>query len=164
MKSTTNTNANTVNTNTNKATRNTPKSFGYTAAEWKQVTYDAYLSYVAFMNGKIKPSMVLERLNPLFSKCGYTLNYTNLTAILTVRMASFGTDHGEIARKIKSITTFRDFLRGGYADVVTAPLHFNAGKAPKAPAPKKAPKAKAPTKKELLAQLEELKAQLAAIA
>lgn len=153
-----------TNTNTNRATRNTPKDFGFTATEWKQATYEAYLSYVSFMNGKIKPALVLERLNPLFTKCGYTLNYTNLTAILTVRMASFGTDKGETARKIKSITTFRDFLRGGYADVVTAPLHFNAGKAPKAPAAKKATKAKEPTKKELLAQLEELKAQLAAIA
>lgn len=153
-----------TNTNTNKSTRTEVKSLGYSAAEWKQATYDAYLSYVAFMNGKIKPSEVLARLNPLFTKCGYALNYTNLTAILTVKMASFGTDKGEIARKIKSVTTFRDFLRGGYADVVAAPLHFNAGKAPKAPAPKKATKAKEPTKKELLAQLEELKAQLAAIA
>lgn len=159
MKSNTTTTNTTVNTN-----RQEVKAMGFTSSEWKQETYDAYIVYVNFMNGKVQPKTVLQKLSPLFEKCGYKLTYTNLTAILTIKMATFGKIEGEYARKIKSISTFRNFLRGDYKDVVAAPLVYNAGKIPETKAKKSGKSTKKssknPTKAELEAQIAELKAKL----
>lgn len=86
---------------------------------------------------------------------------------LTVKMTAFGKDKGEVAKKVKSISTFRAFVKGGWKDVQVAPVHSNAGKNPAEV--KTSTKAKKPTKAELEAKADadakriaELEALLAA--
>lgn len=130
------------------------------AREFKQMSYDAYLAYVAYIEGAKSADETVIALSPIMSAYGFTLTIDNLGNTLTVKMTAFGRDKGEEAKKVKSIATFRSFIKGGWAEVVAAPTHSNAGKAPSAPAAKK-PGAK--TKADLEAELAELKAQLAAL-
>jgi len=137
-----------------------------TAQEFKQASYDAYLSYVAFIEGKQTISETVEALSPLMSKYGFTLTVDNLANLLTVKMTAFGKDKGEQAKKVKSISTFRAFVKGGWQDVSAAPVHYSAGKNP---ADAKPSKSKSATKAELeaanaalLKELEALRAAQAA--
>ena len=134
-----------------------------TAQEFKQKSYDAYLSYVAFIEGKQTISETVEALSPLMSKYGFTLTVDNLANLLTVKMTAFGKDKGEQAKKVKSISTFRAFVKGGWQDVSAAPVHYSAGKNP---ADVKPSKPKSATKAELeaanAALLKELEALRAA--
>ena len=155
MKNTTTTS--TANTNTSTMS----------AQEFKQKSYDAYLAYVAFIEGQKSISETVEALSPLMSAYGFTLTVDNLANLLTVRMTAFGKDKGEQAKKVKSISTFRAFVKGGWQDVAAAPVHSNAGKNPADV--KQTTKAKGPTKAELeeknaalLAELEALRAAAAA--
>ena len=84
-----------------------------TAQEFKQASYDAYLSYVAFIEGKQDSTTTVEALSPLMSKYGFALTVDNLANLLTVKMTAFGKDKGEQAKKVKSISTFRAFVKGG---------------------------------------------------
>ena len=101
-----------------------------TAAEFKQKSYDAYLAYVAFIEGNQGISETVEALSPLMSAYGLELTADNLANLLTVKMTAFGKDKGEQAKKVKSISTFRAFVKGGWQDVAAAPVHSNAGKNP----------------------------------
>ena len=101
-----------------------------TAKEFKQASYDAYLSYVAFIEGKQDAATTVAALAPLMSNYGLTLTVDNLANLLTVKMTAFGKDKGEQAKKVKSIATFRAFVKGGWKDVKAAPVHSNAGKNP----------------------------------
>ena len=101
-----------------------------TAQEFKQASYDAYLSYVAFIEGKQDSTTTVEALSPLMSKYGFALTVDNLANLLTVKMTAFGKDKGEQAKKVKSISTFRAFVKGGWQDVSAAPVHYSAGKNP----------------------------------
>ena len=101
-----------------------------TAKEFKQASYDAYLSYVAFIEGKQDATTTVAALSPLMSTYGLTLTVDNLANLLTVKMTAFGKDKGEQAKKVKSIATFRAFVKGGWKDVKAAPVHSNAGKNP----------------------------------
>ena len=101
-----------------------------TAKEFKQASYDAYLSYVAFIEGKQDAATTVAALSPLMSTYGLTLTVDNLANLLTVKMTAFGKDKGEQAKKVKSIATFRAFVKGGWKDVKAAPVHSNAGKNP----------------------------------
>lgn len=101
-----------------------------TAKEFKQASYDAYLSYVAFIEGKQDAATTVTALSPLMSTYGLTLTVDNLANLLTVKMTAFGKDKGEQAKKVKSIATFRAFVKGGWKDVKAAPVHSNAGKNP----------------------------------
>ena len=134
-----------------------------TAQEFKQASYDAYLSYVAFIEGKQDSTTTVEALSPLMSKYGFALTVDNLANLLTVKMTAFGKDKGEQAKKVKSISTFRAFVKGGWQDVSAAPVHFSAGKNP---ADVKPSKPKSATKAELeaanAALLKELEALRAA--
>lgn len=103
----------------------------------------------------------MEALSPLMSVYGLELTADNLANLLTVKMTAFGKDKGEQAKKVKSISTFRAFVKGGWQDVAAAPVHSNAGKNP-ADA-KSSTKAKKPTKSELEAELDTLRAQMAAM-
>ena len=132
-----------------------------TAAEFKQKSYDAYLAYVKFIEGKQGISETVEALSPLMSDFGLELTAENLANLLTVKMTAYGKDKGEQAKKVKSISTFRAFVKGGWKDVAAAPVHSNAGKNP-ADA-KSSAKGKKPTKAELEAELESLRAQMAAM-
>ena len=129
-----------------------------TAAEFKQKSYDAYLAYVEFIEGKKSITETVEALSPLMTAYGFKLTVDNLANLLTVKMTDFGKDKGEQAKKIKSISTFRAFVKGGWKDVAAAPVHANAGKNP---ADAKPAKSKQPTKADLQAEIEALRAQLA---
>lgn len=153
MSKKTNTTANTTTTNATTTTAT------MTAADFKQKSYDAYLAYVSFIEGKSTIQQTVEAMSELMSAFGFTLTVDNLANLLTVKMTAFGKDKGEQARKVKSISTFRAFVKGGWKDVQNAPVHSNAGKNP---ADAKPAKAKQPTKADLLAELTALRAQLEA--
>ena len=150
-------------TMTKKNTTATTTTSPMTAQEFKLKSYDAYLSYVAFIEGKQTISETVEALSPLMSKYGFTLTVDNLANLLTVKMTAFGKDKGEQAKKVKSISTFRAFVKGGWQDVSAAPVHYSAGKNP---ADVKPSKPKSATKAELeaanAALLKELEALRAA--
>lgn len=130
------------------------------AQEFKQKSYDAYLSYVAFIEGNKSIDETLSDLSPLMTAYGFALTIDNLANVLTVKMTAYGKDKGEQAKKVKSIATFRAFVKGGWAEVTAAPVHSNAGKNPADTASKA--KAKGPTKADLEARVRELEALLSA--
>lgn len=147
---------------TAKTTKNAPATTApMSAQEFKQKSYDAYLSYVAFIEGKKSIDEALSDLSPIMTAYGFTLTMDNLANTLTVKMTAYGKDKGEQAKKVKSIATFRAFVKGGWAEVAAAPVHSNAGKNP-AESVSKA-KAKGPTKADLEAELAAVRAQLAAL-
>lgn len=131
-----------------------------TAQEFKQQSYDAYLAYVAFIEGNKSITETVESLSPLMTAYGFTLTVDNIANLLTVKMTAFGKDKGEVAKKVKSISTFRAFVKGGWKDVEVAPVHSNAGKNPADT--KTTTKAKGPTKADLEARVRELEALLTA--
>lgn len=130
------------------------------AKEFKQASYDAYLAYVAFIEGAKSINDTVAAMSSLMSAYGFTLTVDNIANLLTVKMTAYGKDKGEQAKKVKSIATFRAFVKGGWQDVAAAPVHSNAGKNPADC--KTSEKAKKPTKAELEAQIAALRAQLAA--
>jgi len=152
----------TMKNTTAKTTKTTPAtSAPMTAQEFKQKSYDAYLSYVAFIEGNKSIDETLSDLSPLMTAYGFALTIDNLANTLTVKMTAYGKDKGEQAKKVKSIATFRAFVKGGWAEVAAAPVHSNAGKNP-AESVSKA-KAKGPTKADLEAELAAVRAQRAAL-
>lgn len=145
-----------------KTAKNAPATTApMSAQEFKQKSYDAYLSYVAFIEGNKSIDETLSDLSPLMTAYGFALTIDNLANTLTVKMTAYGKDKGEQAKKVKSIATFRAFVKGGWAEVAAAPVHSNAGKNP-AESVSKA-KAKGPTKADLEAELAAVRAQLAAL-
>lgn len=146
--------------NTNVTTTSTVNATTMSAKEFKQKSYDAYLAYVAFIEGNKSIEETVEAMSPIMSEFGFKLTVSNLANVLTVKMTAFGKDKGEQAKKVKSISTFRAFVKGGWQDVVSAPVHSNAGKNP---ADSKTEKAKKPTKAELEDTVKNLMAQLAAM-
>ena len=132
-----------------------------TAQEFKQASYDAYLSYVAFIEGKQDSTTTVEALSPLMSKYGFALTVDNLANLLTVKMTAFGKDKGEQAKKVKSISTFRAFVKGGWQDVSAPPVHYSAGKNPADAKPSKSKNTV--TKAQLAEQNAALMAELAAL-
>ena len=152
----------TMKNTTVKTTKTAPATTApMSAQEFKQKSYDAYLSYVAFIEGKKSIDETLSDLSPLMTAYGFTLTIDNLANTLTVKMTAFGKDKGEQAKKVKSIATFRSFVKGGWAEVAAAPVHSNAGKNPADSVSKS--KTKAPTKADLEAELAAVRAQLAAL-
>lgn len=138
---------------------NTNKSTAIqSASEFRRQSYDAYLAYVRLIEGKSTVTETVTALAPLAKLYGLTLTAENLVNTLTVKMTSYGKDKGETARKIKSIATFRAYVKGGWRDVAAAPVHANAGKDPSAAKSS----TKKPTKADLEAEIAALKAQLAA--
>lgn len=138
---------------------NTNKSTAIqSAADFRRQSYDAYLAYVRLIEGKSTVTETVTALAPLAKLYGLTLTPENLVNTLTVKMTSYGKDKGETARKIKSIATFRAYVKGGWRDVAAAPVHANAGKDPSAAKSS----TKKPTKADLEAEIAALKAQLAA--
>lgn len=138
--------------------KNTATASTMTAAEFKQKSYDAYLAYVEFIEGKKSIIETVDALSPLMSAYGFVLTADNLANLLTVKMTAYGKDKGEQAKKVKSISTFRAFVKGGWKDVAAAPVHSNAGKNP-ADAKVKST-VKKPTKAELEAEIASLRAKL----
>lgn len=131
------------------------------AKEFKQASYDAYMAYVKLIEGQISLSEALEGMVEVFSEYGYVLTSENMVNTLTVKMTAYGTDHGEKARKVKSIATFRAFIKGGWSEVEDAPVKYSAGKNPAEQKAKKKP-SKAEEIELLKNELAALRAQLRA--
>ncbi len=146
----------------NITTASTTTAATMTAAEFKQESYDAYLAYVEFIEGKKSILETVEALSPLMSAYGFALTVDNLANLLTVKMTAYGKDKGEQSKKVKAISTFRAFVKGGWKDVAAAPVHSNAGKNPADAKAKSA--VKKPTKAELEAEIAALRAKLEASA
>ena len=136
------------------------------AKEFKQASYDAYLSYVKYIEGTLSAADAVTALSPLMAAYGFTLDINNIGSVLTLRMTSYGKLKGEVGRNVKSIATFRAFVKGGWQDVTNAVVHSNAGKNPADAKP--ANKRKTTTKADLEAQnaalLEKLETALAMLA
>lgn len=132
------------------------------AKEFKQASFNAYIQYVALIEGRITAQEAVDYMAPLMAEYGFTLTIENLINTLTVKLTAYGKDKGEQAKKVKSITTFRNFIKGGWAEISAAPVHANAGKNPADAAPSKSSKAKGPTKADLEAENKRLKEMLAA--
>lgn len=128
--------------------------------EFKRRSYTAYLRYVDFIEGNVGICDTVDEMAPLFHAFGFDLTPENICNVLTVKMTAYGTVQGEKARKVKSISTFRAFIKGGWREVEASPVHYSAGKAP-ADKPVKQPR-KAMTKKDLEAEVAALKAALEA--
>lgn len=133
------------------------------AKEFKQQSFNAYLAYVALMEDRATIDETVTAMRPLMSAYGFDLTANNIVNVLTVRMTAYTKEKGEQVRKVKSITTFRAFVKDGWKEVAAARVSSNAGKAPAAPKTK-APKAKKPTKADLEKELAELRAMLEASA
>ncbi len=127
-----------------------------TAKEFREKSYKAYMGYVAFIEGDKSIYDTVDEMSPLMSAFGFALTCDNIANLLTVKMTSYGTDKGEKARKVKSISTFRAFVKGGWQEVQAAPVHSNAGKAP---TEKKSRKTSAERIAELEAQIAALTAK-----
>lgn len=132
------------------------------AKEFKQASFNAYIQYVALIEGRITAQEAVDYMAPLMAEYGFTLTIENLINTLTVKLTAYGKDKGEQAKKVKSITTFRNFIKGGWAEVSAAPVHANAGKNPADAAPSKSSKGKGKTKADLEAEIAQLKAMLSA--
>ena len=146
----------TTTTNTNTNTNTMPMK----SDEFKRRSYTAYLRYVDFIEGNVGICDTVDEMAPLFHVFGFDLTPENICNVLTVKMTAYGTVQGEKARKVKSISTFRAFIKGGWREVEASPVHYSAGKAP-AEKPVKQPR-KTMTKKDLEAEVAALKAALEA--
>lgn len=149
-----------MNTNTMTNTNTNSTAMPMKSDEFKRRSYTAYLRYVDFIEGNVGICDTVDEMAPLFHAFGFDLTPENVCNTLTVKMTAYGTMQGEKCRKIKSIATFRAFIKGGWEEVATAPVHYSAGKAP-ADKPVKQPR-KTMTKKDLEAEVAALKAALEA--
>lgn len=134
--------------------------------EFKRVSYRAYCSYLNLLKREITAQEALETIQPLFRAYGTEITEADFLSVFSFALHVYGKGKsGEKERKVKSITTFRKFVRETISVYRAAKLTGNAGKEP---APLKEKKAKA-TKAELeaalaaqTAQNERLLAELAA--
>ena len=134
---TTNTNTNTNNQkeeitmqNQTQTTQTQKANTALSAKEFKLQSYNAYLAYVALIEGRATAVETVDALAPIMAAYGYTLTVENMLNTLTVKMTAYGKVNGEQAKKVKSIATFRAFVKGGWMEVDTAPTVYNAGKDP----------------------------------
>ena len=105
--------------------KNTTTASTMTAAEFKQKSYDAYLAYVEFIEGKKSIIETVEALSPLMSVYGFALTADNLANLLTVKMTAYGKDKGEQAKKVKSaMQRHRRSVRRGAMFLSAARLNF----------------------------------------
>lgn len=138
--------------------------------EFKRVSYRAYCAYLNLLKGELTAQEALEIIQPLFRAYGTEIAIEDFLSVFSFALHVYGKGKsGEKERKVKSITTFRKFVRETISVYRAAKLTGNAGKEP-APLKEKTPKAKKATKAELEAALaaqaaenERLLAELAAL-
>lgn len=134
--------------------------------EFKRASYRAYCAYLNLLKKEITAQEALEIIQPVFRAYGTEITEADFLPVFSFALHVYGKGKsGEKERKVKSITTFRKFVKETIAVYRAAKLTGNAGKEP---APLKEKKAKA-TKAELeaalaaqTAQNERLLAELAA--
>ena len=138
--------------------------------EFKRASYRAYCAYLNLLKGELSAQEALEQIQPLFRAYGTEIAEEDFLSVFSFALHVYGKGKsGEKERKVKSITTFRKFVRETISVYRTAKLSGNAGKEP-APLKEKKEKAKKATKAELEAALaaqaaenERLLAELAAL-
>lgn len=144
---------------------------GMSTREFKRVSYRAYCAYLNLLKGELSAQEALEIIQPLFHAYGTEIAVEDFLSVFSFALHVYGKGKsGEKERKVKSITTFRKFVRETISVYRAAKLSGNAGKEP-APLKEKAEKkAKKATKAELEAALaaqaaenERLLAELAAL-
>lgn len=144
---------------------------GMSTREFKRASYRAYCAYLNLLRGELSAQEALEQIQPLFRAYGTEIAEEDFLCVFSFALHVYGKGKsGEKERKVKSITTFRKFVRETISVYRAAKLSGNAGKEP-APLKEKAEKkAKKATKAELEAALaaqsaenERLLAELAAL-
>lgn len=138
--------------------------------EFKRVSYRAYCAYLNLLKKEITAQEALDTIQPLFRAYGTEIEIEDFLSVFSFALHVYGKGKsGEKERKVKSITTFRKFVRETIAVYRAAKLTGNAGKEP-APLKEKKEKAKKATKAELEAALaaqaaenERLRAEMAAL-
>lgn len=138
--------------------------------EFKRVSYRAYCAYLNLLKKEITAQEALDTIQPLFRAYGAEIEIEDFLSVFSFALHVYGKGKsGEKERKVKSITTFRKFVRETIAVYRAAKLTGNAGKEP-APLKEKAKKEKKPTKAQLesalaaqAAENERLLAELAAL-
>lgn len=139
--------------------------------EFKRVSYRAYCAYLNLLKGELSAQEALDIIQPLFRAYGTEIAVEDFLSVFSFALHVYGKGKsGEKERKVKSITTFRKFVKETISVYRAAKLSGNAGKEPAPLKEKKEKKAKAPTKAELAeqnaAQAEEiarLRAEMAAL-
>ena len=138
--------------------------------EFKRASYRAYCAYLNLLKGELSAQEALEQIQPLFRAYGTEIAEEDFLSVFSFALHVYGKGKsGEKERKVKSITTFRKFVRETISVYRTAKLSGNAGKEP-APLKEKKEKAKKATKAELesalaaqAAENERLRAEMAAL-
>ena len=136
--------------------------------EFKRVSYRAYCAYLNLLKGELTAQEALEIIQPVFRAYGTEITEADFLPVFSFALHVYGKGKsGEKERKVKSITTFRKFVKETIAVYRAAKLTGNAGKEP---APLKEKKQKKATKAELEAALaaqaaenERLRAEMAAL-
>ena len=136
--------------------------------EFKRASYRAYCAYLNLLKGELSAQEALEIIQPLFRAYGTEITEADFLCVFSFALHVYGKGKsGEKERKVKSITTFRKFVRETIGVYRAAKLTGNAGKEP---APLKEKKQRKATKAELEAALvaqaaenERLLAELAAL-
>ena len=139
--------------------------------EFKRVSYRAYCAYLNLLKREITAQEALETIQPLFHAYGTEIEIEDFLSVFSFALHVYGKGKsGEKERKVKSITTFRKFVRETISVYRAAKLTGNAGKEPAPLKPKAEKKPKKATKAELEAALvaqaaenERLLAELAAL-
>ena len=147
------------------------------AREFRVASFDAYVAYLAWANDEIGDEEALAKIAPLCAIYGLDVTGYTLSRVFGFALYAFGKAEGDALedgvvvkqRRIKSIATFRKFIKGGYVAYIGRGVAGKAGKAP-APLKEKAPKAKKATKAQLeealaaqAAENERLRAEMAAL-
>lgn len=141
---------------------------GMSTREFKRASYRAYCAYLNLLKGELSAQEALEQIQPLFRAYGTEIAEEDFLCVFSFALHVYGKGKsGEKERKVKSITTFRKFVKETIAVYRAAKLTGNAGKEP---APLKEKKQKKATKAELEAALaaqaaenERLRAEMAAL-
>lgn len=139
--------------------------------EFKRVSYRAYCAYLNLLKKEITAQEALDTIQPLFRAYGTEIEIEDFLSVFSFALHVYGKGKsGEKERKVKSITTFRKFVRETISVYRAAKLTGNAGKEPAPLKPKAEKKPKKATKAELEAALvaqaaenERLLAELAAL-
>ena len=162
-----NTNTTSTNTTLNKYGFIVPEKNGsrpatFTKAAWDKRTYDAYLGFIHVIDGTLTQDKYLRRAKELFNAVGMPADDYHFTLlVLAVAKDTTVTDVGK-AHKINAISSFRQFLNGGWIEREGRAVVYTAPRAPEASTASTSKGKKDATKAELEKQVEALKAQLAA--
>lgn len=147
------------------------------AREFRVKSFDAYVAYLAWANDEISDEEALSKIAPLCAIYGLDVTGYTLSRVFGFALYAFGKAEGDELedgvvvkqRRIKSIATFRKFIKGGYTAYIVRNVAGKQGKTP-APLKEKKAKEKKPTKAQLesalaaqAAENERLLAELAAL-